>query len=289
MTFSIRCENLSKLYRLNSQINMRATLLKKMSHLKSVLGISQKKIPLSSSDKMLSENQLANAPEGYFWVLKDINLEIKQGERVALIGRNGSGKSTLLKIFSKITRPTQGLFKFRGRLISLLEVGTGFHHELTGKENIFLNGAIMGMSLKEIKQRYQKIVEFSELKDFILMPVKHYSSGMRVKLAFSVAAFLESEILILDEILAVGDALFQKKCIEKITEISQQEGRTLIFVSHDMRVVQQICDKAIALSHGQILQQDSHELIIRPKLVDDVAKYYSEYEGSKGANLCTTT
>lgn len=288
MTFSIRCENLSKLYRLNSQINMRATILKKMTHLKNVLGISQKKISLSN-DKMLSENQLANVPEGYFWVLKDINLEIKQGERVALIGRNGSGKSTLLKIFSKITRPTHGLFKFRGRLISLLEVGTGFHHELTGKENIFLNGAIMGMSLKEIKQRFQKIVEFSELKDFIHMPVKHYSSGMRVKLAFSVAAFLESEILILDEILAVGDALFQKKCIAKITEISRQEGRTLIFVSHDMNVVQQICDKAIALSHGQILQQDSQELIVRPKLVDDVAKHYSAYEGAIGANTCTTT
>ncbi len=187
-----------------------------------------------------------------FWALRGIDLEVKQGEILGIIGMNGAGKSTLLKILSRVTAPTQGSIKVRGRIASLLEVGTGFHPELTGKENIFLNGAILGMSPREIKSKIDEIVNFAELKDFIDTPVKRYSSGMYVRLAFAVAAHLDPEIMIVDEVLAVGDIRFQKKCLGKMSDVVK-DGRTVLFVSHNMATMKKICNNAIVLKNGEIV------------------------------------
>lgn len=186
-----------------------------------------------------------------FWALQHISLEVKQGDVVGIIGRNGAGKSTLLKVLSRITEPTQGRVRIKGRVTSLLEVGTGFHPELTGRENIFLNGAILGMSRSEIKRKYDEIVSFAEVEKFVDTPVKRYSSGMYVRLAFSVAAHLESEILIVDEVLAVGDAAFQHKCLGQMHAIAG-EGRTVIFVSHNMGTVRRLCNSGVVLNQGGI-------------------------------------
>ncbi|OGV67825.1 MAG: hypothetical protein A2283_22305 [Lentisphaerae bacterium RIFOXYA12_FULL_48_11] len=186
------------------------------------------------------------------WALKDISFEVKRGEVLGIIGRNGAGKSTLLKILSRITEPTSGRAVMRGRVGSLLEVGTGFHPELTGRENIFLNGAILGMRKKEIESKFDEIVAFAEVERFIDTPVKRYSSGMYVRLAFAVAAHLDPEILIVDEVLAVGDAAFQKKCLGKMSDVATREGRTVLFVSHNMAAIQQLCQKGILLSKGQL-------------------------------------
>ncbi len=186
------------------------------------------------------------------WSLRDVNFEIKEGDAVGIIGRNGAGKSTLLKILSKITSPTTGKVMGKGRIASLLEVGTGFHPELSGKENIFLNGAILGMRKKEIKRKLDEIVNFAGVERYLDTPVKRYSSGMYVRLAFSVAAHLESEILIVDEVLAVGDAEFQKKCLGKMGEVSQGEGRTVLFVSHNMDAVMNLCKSGIVLNNGKL-------------------------------------
>ena len=187
-----------------------------------------------------------------FWALKDVSFEIKQGDRVGIIGRNGAGKSTLLKVLSRITEPTTGDIRIKGRVASLLEVGTGFHPELTGRENIYLNGAILGMGRKEIQHKFDEIVAFAEVEKFLDTPVKRYSSGMYVRLAFSVAAHLEPEILIVDEVLAVGDAEFQKKCLGKMGEVGK-EGRTVLFVSHNIGSIQQLCNRGILLGQGEIL------------------------------------
>lgn len=191
-----------------------------------------------------------NKEENYFWALKDINLTIQRGEAVGIIGKNGAGKSTLLKILSKITYPTSGKVELIGRVSSLLEVGTGFHPELSGRENVFLNGTILGMRRNEIKSKFDEIVDFSGVASFIDTPIKHYSSGMKVRLAFAVAAFLEPEILIIDEVLAVGDADFQKKCLGKMEEVTG-EGRTVLFVSHNMHAVKNLCSKAVLLKEGK--------------------------------------
>lgn len=196
-----------------------------------------------------------------FWALKDVSFEIKQGEAVGIIGRNGAGKSTLLKILSRITEPTTGRFEINGRVSSLLEVGTGFHPELTGRENIYLNGTILGMKRQEIKTKFDEIVDFSGVEKFIDTPVKHYSSGMKVRLAFSVAAHLEPEILIIDEVLAVGDAEFQKKCLGKMDDVSKNDGRTILFVSHDMPAVTNLCTQAILLNNGTVQDFDAVEKI----------------------------
>jgi len=193
----------------------------------------------------------------YVWALKDINFEVKKGVVLGIIGKNGAGKSTLLKILSKITSPTTGSVKFNGRVASLLEVGTGFHGEMTGRENIFLNGAILGMTKKEITAKYDEIVEFSGCERYIDTPVKRYSSGMTVRLAFAVAAFLEPDILIIDEVLAVGDAEFQKKAIGKMQDISKGEGRTVLFVSHNMAAVKSLCTKGIVLENGGVVFEGS--------------------------------
>jgi lipopolysaccharide transport system ATP-binding protein len=187
-----------------------------------------------------------------FWALRNVSLAIKHGEVVGIVGRNGAGKSTLLKILSRITEPTEGCGKINGRVGSLLEVGTGFHPELTGRENLFLNGAILGMGRAEIHRKFDEIVDFAEIDKFIDTPVKHYSSGMYVRLAFAVAAHLDPEILLVDEVLAVGDAAFQKKCLGKMTEVSRA-GRTVVFVSHNMAAVENLCDKGILLEHGAVI------------------------------------
>ncbi|MBK0378216.1 ABC transporter ATP-binding protein [Mucilaginibacter segetis] len=189
------------------------------------------------------------------WSLKDINFEIEQGEAVGIIGKNGAGKSTLLKILSRITAPTTGVINLRGRVASLLEVGTGFHPELTGRENIFLNGAILGMRKAEIKRKLDEIVDFSGVERYIETPVKRYSSGMYVRLAFAVAAHLESEILIVDEVLAVGDAEFQRKCLGKIGDVTKNEGRTVLFVSHNMAAIKSLCKRALVLDNGRLVYQ----------------------------------
>ena len=196
---------------------------------------------------------LAAAAED-FWALKDVNFEIRRGDRVGFIGRNGAGKSTLLKILSRITEPSAGRVDLRGRVASLLEVGTGFHPELTGRENIFLNGAILGMSQRDIRARFDEIVDFAEVEQFLDTPVKRYSSGMYVRLAFAVAAHLEPDILVVDEVLAVGDLQFQQKCLGKMKSLSAQE-RTLLFVSHNMGALRALCDSCIVLSHGSIQYQ----------------------------------
>ncbi|NCR71002.1 MAG: ABC transporter ATP-binding protein [Microcystis aeruginosa LG13-12] len=187
-----------------------------------------------------------------FWALKDVSFEVKRGEVVGIIGRNGAGKSTLLKILSRITEPTTGRVRLKGRVASLLEVGTGFHPELTGRENIYLNGAVLGMMRQEIDRKFDEIVAFAEVEKFLDTPVKRYSSGMYVRLAFAVAAHLEPEILVVDEVLAVGDAAFQKKCLGKMGDVASKEGRTVLFVSHNMAAVTQLCVKAIYLKHGKL-------------------------------------
>jgi lipopolysaccharide transport system ATP-binding protein len=198
----------------------------------------------------------------YVWALRDINFEVKRGEVLGIIGKNGAGKSTLLKILSKVTSPTTGEIKTRGRIASLLEVGTGFHGEMTGRENIYLNGAILGMTKKEIASKLDAIIDFSGCERYIDTPVKRYSSGMTVRLAFAVAAFLEPEILVVDEVLAVGDAEFQKKAIGKMQDISRGDGRTVLFVSHNMVSVQNLCSRVICLEHGQITANGQTETII---------------------------
>ena len=188
-----------------------------------------------------------------FWALKDVSFEIKQGDRVGIIGRNGAGKSTLLKVLSRITEPTEGRVSIKGRVASLLEVGTGFHQELTGRENIFLNGSILGMDKVEIRRRFDEIIDFAEIEQFLDTPVKRYSSGMRIRLGFAVAAHLTTEILIVDEVLAVGDIAFQNKCLGKMEDVSQNEGRTVLFVSHNMSVVDQLCSRGLLLEKGNVV------------------------------------
>jgi lipopolysaccharide transport system ATP-binding protein len=197
-----------------------------------------------------------------FWAVKDVSLEIKQGEMMGVIGRNGAGKSTLLKLMSRITEPTMGKITLRGRVASLLEVGTGFHPELTGRENIFLNGAILGMSRVEIKRKFDEITAFAEIDKFLDTPVKRYSSGMYVRLAFAVAAHLEPEILIVDEVLAVGDAEFQKKCLGKMEDVSSKEGRTVILVSHQMTAIQNLCTRCILMDHGRLMMEGETKDIV---------------------------
>ncbi|HEY9362665.1 MAG TPA: polysaccharide ABC transporter ATP-binding protein, partial [Chitinophagaceae bacterium] len=205
----------------------------------------------------------------YVWALKDINFEVKQGEVLGIIGRNGAGKSTLLKILSKVTTPSTGEIKIKGRIASLLEVGTGFHPELTGKENIFLNGAILGMTKKEIQNKFDEIVDFAGVERYIDTPVKRYSSGMYVRLAFAVAAFLEPEILIVDEVLAVGDTEFQKKCLGRMKQVSTDEGRTILFVSHQINAIKTLCSQGLLLRNGLIHGFGEIQDVVTKYLVSD--------------------
>jgi lipopolysaccharide transport system ATP-binding protein len=207
-----------------------------------------------------------------FWALQDVSFEVKRGEVIGIIGRNGAGKSTLLKILSRITEPTTGKIEIGGRIASLLEVGTGFHPELTGRENIYLNGAILGMSREEIKRKFDEIVAFAEVEKFLDTPVKRYSSGMYVRLAFAVAAHLEPEILIVDEVLAVGDIGFQKKCLGKMGDVAKKEGRTVLFVSHNMSAITQLCTAGIWLHQGGICKQGSSSDVVKDYLLFETDK-----------------
>lgn len=223
-----------------------------------------------------------------FWALKDISFEVEQGDRVGIIGRNGAGKSTLLKILSRITPPTKGKIEYTGRMASLLEVGTGFHGDLSGRENIYLNGSILGMHKHEIDRKFDEIVAFSEIEKFIDTPVKRYSSGMYVRLAFAVAAHLEPDILIVDEVLAVGDAAFQDKCLGKMNEVSTKEGRTILFVSHQMAVLSALCNKSVLLEKGQFVGMGPTDSIINTYLhrgEKNTGQNYDDSAPVKGAKL----
>ncbi|MFN2530018.1 MAG: polysaccharide ABC transporter ATP-binding protein [Pyrinomonadaceae bacterium] len=236
MTPVIKAEHLSKRYQIGAEQRHNSLRDALMSALRAPLQRIRPKSPAT------------------IWALKDVSFEIQPGEVVGIIGRNGAGKSTLLKILSRVTKPTSGRVRLQGRVGSLLEVGTGFHGELTGRENIFLNGAILGMTHNEIKRKFDDIVAFAETEQFLDTPVKHYSSGMTVRLAFAVAAHLEPEILIIDEVLAVGDLSFQKKCLGKMNEVSKA-GRTVLFVSHDISAVNSLCERAILLHGGEVVKE----------------------------------
>ena len=240
---AIKAEHLSKYYRLGVINN--GTLFKDLQ-----TWIARKRGKEDPHSK-IGEHKYDGTDDG-FWALKDLNFEIKQGDRVGIIGKNGAGKSTLLKILSRITAPTEGCVKIHGRVASLLEVGTGFHGELTGRENVYLNGAILGMKKKEVDRKIDEIIDFSGIEKHIDTPVKRYSSGMYVRLAFAVAAHLDSEILIADEVLAVGDAEFQKKALGKMNELSMGEGRTVLFVSHNMAAVKGLCNRGVILEKGKL-------------------------------------
>jgi len=209
-----------------------------------------------------TESLMADPGFEEFWALREVSFDVEPGDRVGIIGRNGAGKSTLLKILSRITEPTEGRIRLRGRVASLLEVGTGFHPELTGRENIFLNGAVLGMTKAEIRKKFDEIVDFAEVEKFLDTPVKRYSSGMYVRLAFAVAAHLEPEILVVDEVLAVGDAAFQRKCLGKMEDVASQEGRTVLFVSHNMAAIQTLCRRAIWLDGGRVEQDGESDSVV---------------------------
>lgn len=255
-TTVIKVENLSKQYRLGTVST--GTLshdLNRWWH-----RVRSKEDPYLKIGETNDRTQKSSSD--YVWALKDINFEVKQGEVLGIIGRNGAGKSTLLKILSRTTAPTTGSVKIKGRAASLLEVGTGFHPELTGRENIFLNGAILGMTKKEIAGKFDEIVHFAGVERYIDTPVKRYSSGMYVRLAFAVAAHLEPEILIVDEVLAVGDSEFQKKALGKMKDVSGREGRTVLFVSHNMEAVQNLCTHAILMADGQLVSDGAVQDVI---------------------------
>lgn len=249
MTFAVQVENLSKKYLINHLVgrqprSIREAVTRKLAAL----------VPFGAghaANDIVTEDEGATTVEE-FWALRDVSFEIKEGERIAVIGGNGAGKSTLLKILSRITEPSAGQVSIRGKVSSLLEVGTGFHPELTGRENIFLNGAILGMPRTEILRKFDAIVNFSGVEKFIDTPVKHYSSGMYVRLAFSVSAWLDPDILIVDEVLSVGDQAFQKRCMDRMRELTGS-GRTVLFVSHSMAAVKSMCEKALFLEKGQVM------------------------------------
>lgn len=264
---AIRVENLSKQYRLGQRESYKS--LREIIIRSAIAPIRYlKKISGSPVDRKRVEK--------YFWALKDVSFEVKQGEVLGIIGRNGAGKSTLLKILSRITKPTQGIANLYGRVGSLLEVGTGFHPELSGRENIFLNGAILGMKRAEILRKFDEIVSFAEIEQFLDTPVKHYSSGMFVRLAFAVAAHLEPEILLVDEVLAVGDVQFQTKCLGKMEGVAR-EGRTVLFVSHNLAAVANLCQTAILLDKGHLISEGSPLSIIN--------RYIALFSSTHNGNL----
>lgn len=246
---AIRVENVSKEYRLGAigGATLRGEIQSKLAKL------------FHKEDPNLKIGEKSHDKNERFLALNDLSFDIKKGETVGIIGRNGAGKSTILKLICRVTAPTKGNIYLNGRITSMLEVGTGFHPELTGRENVYLNGAILGMSKAEIEKKFDEIVEFSEVGQFIDTPVKRYSSGMKVKLAFSVASHLDSEILIMDEVLAVGDVSFQNKCINRMKKVSEEEGRTVLYVSHNMATVKSLCNRCIVLSHGQLAFEGATE------------------------------
>jgi lipopolysaccharide transport system ATP-binding protein len=267
----VEVQHLSKLYRLGA-----TGLTSVRESLESVFG-KKKPEPKPKGYMPIADDRTGPEPNS-FWALKDVSFSVNAGEVVGIVGRNGAGKSTLLKILSRITEPTSGRAILRGRVVSLLEVGTGFHPELSGRENIFLNGAILGMRRAEIAAKFDEIVDFSEVGKFIDTPVKRYSSGMFVRLAFAVAAHLDPEILLIDEVLAVGDAGFQKKCLGKMGEVATQQGRTVFFVSHNMGAVRALCEHAVLIEHGQLTLTGTPGEVISRYLAGSMTKS-GEQEG----------
>src|SRR3546814_783958 len=259
---AIKVENLGKSYRVGHRTAARA----RYSTLREVVAQSAKNWVRQAGDLMAGRAIIHGDEIEEFWALKDVDLEVRQGERIGIIGHNGAGKSTLLKILSRITEPSTGRVTLNGRVASLLEVGTGFHPELTGRENIFLNGTILGMKRQEILRKFDEIVDFSQVEKFLDTPVKRYSSGMYVRLAFAVAAHLEPDILVVDEVLAVGDASFQRKCLSKMDDVSKN-GRTILFVSHKMDALRRLCERAILLERGRVIEQGSTEQVVAKYLV----------------------
>ncbi len=271
MTAAISAQGVGKKYSISHQASEPYTALRDVltSKVKRLAGVFRSPLTVLSRSKPQQTEE--------FWALRDVSFDIAHGDRVGIIGRNGAGKSTLLKVLSRITDPSAGRLTIRGRVASLLEVGTGFHPELTGRENIFLNGAILGMSRAEIRKKFDEIVAFSEVERFLGTPVKRYSSGMYVRLAFAVAAHLDPEILLVDEVLAVGDADFQKKCLGKMGEVSKS-GRTIFFVSHNMAAIEQLCSSALLLKSGQISRLGSDvRSIIRSYLFDEGGGYSGSF------------
>jgi homopolymeric O-antigen transport system ATP-binding protein len=268
---AIRVENLAKRYRIGQYEQYKA--------LRDVLSnaIAKPWRAVATTGRGSRPHMGGESSKRYIWALKDVSFEVKRGEVLGIIGQNGAGKSTLLKILSRITEPTLGCVQMRGRLASLLEVGTGFHPELTGAENIYLNGAMLGMARQETKRKFDEIVAFAEVAEFIDTPVKHYSSGMYLRLAFAVAAHLEPEILLVDEVLAVGDASFQKKCLGKMGEVANQ-GRTIIFVSHNLGAIQQLTQTSILLQHGQLVAMGPSAEIIDQYLTSAIERSHTVYE-----------
>jgi lipopolysaccharide transport system ATP-binding protein len=264
----ISVENLSKRYLIGHQCAQR-----ERHTLRDIIEREARNFVRKAADVIRGKQIIQGDEIEELWALRHVSFEVRQGEVVGIIGRNGAGKSTLLKILSRITEPTEGRVRLRGRVGSLLEVGTGFHPELTGRENIFLNGAILGMNRQEIMSKFEEIVSFAEVERFLDTPVKRYSSGMYVRLAFAVAAHLEPEVLIVDEVLAVGDAEFQKKCLGKIDDVARREGRTVIFVSHNMAAIKNLCSQGIYLDKGQV------QLIGNTGII--VAKYLSHLSTEK--------
>ena len=264
MSIAIKVENLSKAYQLG-EIGT-GTISRDLER-----WFARKRGKEDPFLKIGEENdRTSKGTSDVVWSLRDLEFEIQQGDAVGIIGRNGAGKSTLLKLLSRVTSPTTGKIKANGRIASLLEVGTGFHPELTGRENIYLNGAILGMRKKEIDRKFDEIVDFSGVERYIDTPVKRYSSGMYVRLAFAVAAHLESEILIVDEVLAVGDAEFQKKCLGKMNQVSKGEGRTVLFVSHNIPSIRELCKKGILLQNGKLVVYSEVENVLSRYLDENV-------------------
>jgi lipopolysaccharide transport system ATP-binding protein len=270
----IKVENLSKRYRIGLKEQKADTFAQQM--------VNALKYPIKNFQQIRSLGKFKENQEGIHWALKDVSFEVKRGEVLGIIGKNGAGKSTLLKILSRITEPTSGRVEIDGRIAALLEVGTGFHPELTGRENIYMNGTILGMTKKEIDRKLDEIINFSGIEKFVDTPIKFYSSGMKVRLGFSVAAHLDPEILVIDEVLAVGDIEFQKKCLGKMEDVSKNQGRTVLFVSHNMGAVQNLCSRCILLRNGEIIRDGS---------ALEAVEYYSikSFEDIKGNILSERT
>ena len=283
---AIKIENVSKQYRLGAigGTTLRAELQRVQAKL------------LHQDDPTIKVGTKSTDFNAIFWALRNISIDVKKGEALGIIGHNGAGKSTLLKLLCRVTAPTEGTISYDGRIASMLEVGTGFHPELTGRENIYLNGAILGMTKEEIDNKIEDIIDFSECRQFIDTPVKRYSSGMYVKLAFSVAAHLDSEIMIMDEVLAVGDMKFQKKCLNKMKEAASKDGRTVLYVSHNMNTIKQLCDRCIVLNKGTIEYQGDVDTAIEIYLglvgklschYDYGPVFHSNHNNSEDLSICT--
>ena len=286
---AIRADKVSKVYRLGAKEDADDSLMRSVANaIRSPLTNYRKYRSLYTFDDLDFDNPDATTDPNILWALRNVSFEVNKGEVVGIIGRNGAGKSTLLKILSKITPPARGRIEIHGRTSSLLEVGTGFHNELTGRENVYLNGTILGMRKKEVDRKFDEIVDFSGVEKFLDTPVKRYSSGMRVRLAFAVAAHLEPEILIIDEVLAVGDAAFQEKCLSKMQDVGSQ-GRTVFFVSHNMPAVTRLCGRVIMLGQGQLLADGPSDKIVAQYLHEGTnttaERYWTDVSEAPGEDV----